>query len=166
MRLLLALALLAPLSALAQTTPVAPIVKGTALPPPASEEAAVLAPIQALFAGLAAHDGAAMAGTLHGNGGVTVITTQPDGTTAIRQKSWADWTAGIKPGPERYEERMPAPAIEIDGDLAMVWGDYSFLIDGKLHHCGVNHFGLARVEGQWKIVSLGWTSRTTGCPAQ
>ncbi len=38
--------MIAPLLALLlQVTPVAPIVKGTALPPPASDEAAVMAPI-------------------------------------------------------------------------------------------------------------------------
>jgi hypothetical protein len=61
---------------------------------------------------------------------------------------------------------MPNPAIETDGDLAMVWGDYSFFVDGKLHHCGVNHFGLVRIDGQWKVASLAWTSRTTSCPGQ
>jgi hypothetical protein len=161
-----ALALLIPLAALAQTTPVAPIVKGTALPPPGSEEAAVLAPINALFAGLARRDGAAMAASLHGEGGITVAIDKPDGTKAVRQQKFAEWTAGIKPGPERYEERMPNPAIETDGDLAMVWGDYSFFVDGKLHHCGVNHFGLVRIDGQWKVASLAWTSRTTSCPGQ
>ena len=160
------LALLKPLPSLAQTTPVAPIVKGTALPPPGTEEAAVLAPINALFAGLARRDGAAMASTLHGDGGITVAVDRPDGTKGIRQQKFADWTAGIKPGPERYEERMPSPAIEIDGDIAMVWGDYVFLLDGKLSHCGVDHFSLVRVDGQWKISGLAWTSRTTGCPAQ
>ncbi|WP_240700283.1 nuclear transport factor 2 family protein [Sphingomonas gei] len=156
---------MASLPAFAQTTPVAPIVKGTALPPPGTE-AAVLAPVNALFAGLASRDGAAMAATLHGDGGITVAVAQPDGTKTIRQQKFAEWAAGIKPGPERYEERMPAPAIEIDGDIAMVWGDYVFLIDGKLSHCGVDHFSLVRVDGQWKITNLAWTSRTTDCPAQ
>lgn len=158
--------ILLPLLLALQTTPIAPIVKGTALPPPGTEEAAVLAPIRTLIDGLAKRDGATMAAALHGEGGITVTVEKPDGTKSFRQQKFADWTAGIKPGPERYEERMPNPAVEIDGDLAMVWGDYSFFLDGKLHHCGVNHFGLARVDGQWKVVSLGWTSRTTGCPGQ
>jgi hypothetical protein len=157
--------ILLPLLLALQTTPVAPIVKGTALPPPGSEEAAVLAPVTALLAGVQGRDGATMRSALYGEGNVTIAVERPDGSKAIRRQSFAEWTASIQPGAERWEERMPAPAIEADGDLAMVWGDYVFLIDGKVHHCGVNHFSLVRVEGQWKVANLGWTSRTTGCPA-
>src|SRR3546814_2775394 len=51
-------------------------------------------------------------------------------TTLFR--SWDDFTAGIKPGAEKFEERFTGPpAVEIDGDIAMVWAPYTFLLDGK-----------------------------------
>ncbi len=56
-----------------------------------------------------------------------------------------------------------SPAVEIDGDIAMVWGRYVFLHDGKPHHCGIDHFDLVRTEGAWRIVNATWSSRTTGC---
>jgi hypothetical protein len=84
----------------------------------------------------------------------------------INGRSWAEFAAGLTPGPERYEERMPAPAIEIDGDIAMAWGDYVFLVDGKVAHCGVNHFDLVREAGAWKVLNITWSRRTTGCPGQ
>lgn len=161
-----ALTLLAPLPALAQTTPVAPIVKGTALPPPGTEEAAVLAPIQAMFAGLAARDGAAILAQTRTEGGATVAVEKPDGSRSIRHLSWAEFTGGIKPGPEKFEERLSTPAIEVDGDIAMVWSPYVFLIDGKAHHCGINHFDLLRENGSWKVLNVTWSQRTTGCSAQ
>jgi hypothetical protein len=68
--------------------------------------------------------------------------------------------ARFTPGPERFAETMADPTVLIDGDIAMVWGRYSFSIDGKLHHCGVDHFDLVREAGQWKIANLSWT-RTT-----
>lgn len=167
MRLLVtALVLLAPLPALAQTTPVAPIVKGTALPPPGTEEAAVLAPINAMFAGLAAHDGAAILAQTRPEGSATVAIEKPDGSRTLRHLSWAEFTAGIKPGAEKLEERITTPAIEVDGDIAMVWAPYVFLVDGKAHHCGVNHFDLVRENGSWKVLNVTWTQRTTGCAAQ
>ncbi|MFX8926085.1 hypothetical protein ABTN20_19705, partial [Acinetobacter baumannii] len=64
---------------------------------------------------------------------------------------------------ERYEERLSDPAIEIDGGIAMVWGRCTFLIDGKVHHCGYDHFDLVRDGGTWAIQNLTWSSRTTGC---
>lgn len=158
MPLLLALAL--------QTTPVPPVVKGTALPPPAAEEAAVLAPITALFAGIAARDSAQIAPLLLDGGGITVATEGADGAATLRRAPWAQFLSRITPGPERHEERMPRPAIEIDGDIAMVWGDYTFLLDGKVHHCGVNHFSMARDKGVWKIADVAWSSRSTGCAGQ
>lgn len=133
------------------------------LPPPASEEAAVLAPVNALFAAIAARDGAALAGLSAGTGTITVAAEKPDGSRTVTHRTWAEMAAGMKPGPERYEERLISPAVEIDGDIAMVWGHYVFMIDGKPHHCGVDHFDLARKDSGWKIVNATWSSRTTGC---
>jgi hypothetical protein len=154
------------LLALAQTPAQATSVRlppANALPPPAGEEAAVLVPVDALFAALAARDGQAALAHVDPKGNLAVATEQPDGTRTIVNRTWAEFADHLKPGPERYEERLINPAIEIDGDLAMVWGAYVFNIDGKLHHCGVDHFSLVRADGRWKILNLAWTSRTTGC---
>jgi hypothetical protein len=158
--------ILLPLLLALQTTPVAPIVKGTALPPPASEEAAVLVPINGLFAVIAARDGQAALPYVRAEGRATAAGNKPDGTPVVNSRSWADFAAALKPGAERYEERMPSPAIEVDGDIAMAWGDYVFLVDGKVVHCGVNHFDLARESGAWKVLNVTWSRRTTGCPGQ
>jgi hypothetical protein len=149
-----------------QTTPVAPIEKGTALPPPGQEEAAVLAPIRAMFAGLAARDGQAILAQVRSEGHVAVAVERPDGSSGLRHMNWADFAGGIKPGPERYEERITNPAVEIDGNIAMVWAPFAFLVDGKVRHCGVNHFDLVRENAQWKVLNVTWSQRTTGCPAQ
>jgi len=155
-----------PLLLALQTTPVAPIVKGTALPPPASEEAAVLTPINGIFAAIASRNGQSALPFVRAEGRATATGTRPDGTPVVNSRSWTEFAAGLTAGPERFEERMPAPAIEIDGDIAMAWGDYVFLIDGKVAHCGVNHFDLVRESGTWKVLSVTWSRRTTGCPGQ
>lgn len=146
-----------------QVTPVQPMPKGTGLPPPATDETAVMAPIDAMFAGLAARDSAAISAQLRPEGGATVAAEKPDGSRSIRHLSWAEYTAGIKPGPEKLEERLTDPAIEVDGDIAMVWAPYTFYIDGKVHHCGIDHFDLVREAGAWKILNVTWSQRTTGC---
>ena len=151
------------LALLAQITPVQPMPKGTGLPPPGTDEGAVMAPINAMFAGLAARDSAAILAQLRSDGGATVASEKADGTRSVRHLSWADFAAGIKPGPEKYEERITNPAIEIDGDIAMVWAPYVFLVDGKAHHCGIDHFDLVREAGAWKILNVTWSQRTTGC---
>ena len=133
------------------------------IPQDGSAEAAVMAPINAMFAGLAARDGAAILAQTRPEGGATVASEKADGTRLIRHESWAEFAGGIKPGPERYEERLTDPAIEIDGDIAMVWSPFLFTVDGKVHHCGVDHFDLIRERGAWKVLNVTWSQRTTGC---
>ncbi|WP_210358586.1 nuclear transport factor 2 family protein [Sphingomonas beigongshangi] len=135
------------------------------LPYADADAANVMAPIDAMFRGLAARDGAAILAQVRPEGSATVVADKADGTRAVRRLSWADFAAGVKPGPERYEERLTDPAIEVDGDIAMVWSPYVFTIDGKVHHCGTDHFDLVREGGRWRVLNVTWTQRTTGCPA-
>ena len=71
--------------------------------------------------------------------------------------------ADATPGPERYEEKMIDPAINVAGNMATVWGRYSFAIDGMVRHCGTQHFDLIRESGRWKVQNVTWSVRTTGC---
>ena len=135
------------------------------LPPPTSEEGQVMAPINAMFDGLARRDSAIILAAMRPDATAVVAAEKADGTRSVRRLTGAEFAAGVKPGPERYEERLTDPAVEIDGDIAMVWSPYVFLIDGKVHHCGVDHFDLVRENGSWKVANVTWSSRTTECPA-
>lgn len=136
------------------------------LPPPGVAEQAILQPINSVFAAIAARDAAAMEKQLLPGGSATIVVERLDGTRDVERRMWPDVLARFRPGPERFEERLSDPAIESDGSVAMVWGNYVFLIDGKVHHCGIDHFDLVREGGGWKIASVSWSQRTTGCPAQ
>ena len=149
----------------AQVTPIKPLPKANPLPLVDAEAQAVMKPIDAMFAGLAARDGAAILAQVRPEGGATVAREGADGGRSVRHMSWADFAAGVKPGPEHYAERLLDPAIEVDGDIAMVWSPYVFTIDGKVHHCGVDHFDLVREAGAWKVLSVTWSQRTAGCTA-
>ncbi|GAC1422325.1 MAG: hypothetical protein NVSMB69_21110 [Novosphingobium sp.] len=152
--------ILALLAAQVATQP--PLPKGTALPPPSGEEGQVMAPVNALLAAIGARDAVALGQTLRPDATTTTATEQGAAVT-ISHKTRDEFLARFAPGPERYEERLSDPAIEIDGNIAMVWGRYTFLIDGKVHHCGFDHFDLVRDGAGWKIQNLTWSSRTTGC---
>jgi hypothetical protein len=137
-----------------------------ALPPPGAEEAAVLAPITRMFAALEARDATALLAEVRPEGAGTSVVERPDGTRVIRRTPWPDFAKMIASGgKERLVERITNPAVEIDGDIAMVWAPYTFQIDGKLSHCGTDHFDLIREGGRWRILSITWTQRTSGCPA-
>lgn len=47
--------------------------------------------------------------------------------------------------------------VRVASGLATVWLPYDLYIDGSWSHCGVDVFSLLRVEGEWKILTMGWT---------
>ncbi|NJR79816.1 hypothetical protein [Sphingomonas corticis] len=151
------------LSLLLQTTPVAPIVKGTALPPPGSEEAAVTAPLVALLAALERSDGAAILAQTLPDGIVTAVRTGADGQPQRRSLRWAEFAAQLKPDGARIVERIGRPAVEIDGEVAMIWTPYTVTVDGTLSHCGYDHVDAVRTATGWKILNLTYSHRTQGC---
>ena len=87
-----------------------------------------------------------------------------DGALKTRLMTTADMAARIStPGP-RIDERIQDPQVMIRGDLAHVWSPYTFDLGGKRLHCGIDSFGLARIDGDWRITSLTWTAEPSGCP--
>ncbi|WP_066794465.1 nuclear transport factor 2 family protein [Sphingomonas soli] len=158
--LLLPLALLAPLPALAQTTTTQRLPPANPLPYEDAEAAAVLAPINAIFAALETGDKAALLAQVYPDGRVTAV-----GDGKVRQFSFTQFAEGVRP--ERaFKERIWNPAIEVDGDIAMVWAPYDVHVAGKIANCGIDHFDLIREGGSWKIMNVTFSSRTTGCTAQ
>lgn len=61
------------------------------------------------------------------------------------------------------DERINFENILIDGPLASVWTPYDFYFNNTFSHCGVNHFVMARLNGEWKIHFLIDTRRRQGC---
>lgn len=65
----------------------------------------------------------------------------------------------------QYDEFWTAePTVLIRGPIAVVWGEYEFLIDGKFSHCGIDSIDLVKLDGDWKIVNFMWTVEKEGCP--
>ena len=144
----------------------APAAAPAPAPVSAADAAAVMAPLKAWFAGIDALDAAAIRNQIRidGGGGATVAASRPDGTKVVRHITWEAYLANIKPGERHFHEQFTGnPMIQIDGDIAMVWGDFVLSIDGKPATCGVDHFDLVREAGAWKVQNVTWSQRTTGC---
>lgn len=125
------------------------------------EEGAVMRSVSALLRAIERGDGPALLATVNADGAATVVA---DGRPP-RTMRWADLASGLKPDNSRAEERLGTPAIEFDGDVAMVWAPYTFLVNGAAHHCGYDHFDLVRQAGSWKVLNVTWSQRTAGCTA-
>jgi hypothetical protein len=124
-------------------------------------EQAVLAPVQAMFDGMAKRDAAAIRKPTLPNG---VMVLMRDGKPT--QMTFEDFATRVgKPGTKQIEERIHDPLVRVDNDLAVVWAPFDFLVDGKVEHCGTDLFNLVRQNGQWLIASIADTSRND-CPAK
>jgi hypothetical protein len=134
------------------------------IPPPDFETANVLAPIQSLFAAFEAGDSAAMLRLVYPEGRVTA-TGQRASSSGLRSQSWTEFAQRVTPA-TRFTESIGNPAVEVDGDVAMVWAPFVVRINGKVANCGYDLFDLVRDNGAWKIMNLSFSSRTTGCPAE
>ena len=135
-----------------------------ALPPPTGEEQPVLATVNALLASFNTGDSAAMLRWVYPEGRVTATGARASGS-GLRQQSWAEFAQRIKPD-ATFEETISDPAVEVDGDAAMVWAPFVVRVGGKVSNCGYDHFDLVRENGAWKVMNLTFSSRITACPAQ
>lgn len=128
----------------------------------------VMAPFEALLAAIPQRDEAAILALTQPDGRVTTAIENADGTHMVRSASWAEFAHGVTQGSrQHYEERLIGqPAVEVDGNIAMIWAPYVFLADHRVHHCGTDLVALVRVDGTWKIQNVTDSHRTTGCPAE
>jgi len=125
------------------------------------EEDAVLAPVHALFDGMAKRDAAAIKASAIS--GATMVLMRDGKPTQMTVEAFADRVG--KPGKTQIEERIHDPLVRIDNDLAVVWAPFEFLSDGKVDHCGTDLFNMVRVDGKWLVASVADTG-TNNCPAK
>jgi hypothetical protein len=135
-----------------------------ALPPPVGDEQSVLSTVNALLASFEKGDSAAMLRWVYPDGRVTATGTRASGS-GLRQQSWAEFAQRITPA-GAFQETISDPAIEIDGDAAMLWAPFVVRVGGKVMNCGVDHFDLVRDGGAWKVMNLTFSSRVAGCPSE
>lgn len=120
-----------------------------------SEQQAVLAPVRALFDGMAERDANAIRKPLLTGG--TMVLMRDGRPTQMTFEAFADRVG--KPGTTHIEERIHDPLVRVDHDLAVVWAPFEFLVDGKVDHCGTDLFNLVRTDGKWLIASVADTGR-------
>ena len=135
-----------------------------ALPPPTGNEQAVLAVVNSLLASFNSGDSGAMLRLVYPDGRVTATGTRSNGS-GLRQESWSEFSRRITAA-STFDERISDPAVEVDGDAAMVWAPYVVRVHGTVSNCGFDHFDLVRDNGTWKVMNITFSSRITGCSAE
>jgi len=129
-------------------------------------EAEVLSAVHQLFDAMRARDTVALHAVF--DSAADLVTTAPDGQGGftMRRVGVGDFVASIGHLTAEVDERVHDPEVRIDGGLATVWAPYDVYVNGKLSHCGVDAFQLARTPSGWRIIAIADTRRRDGCTAQ
>jgi hypothetical protein len=142
----------------------------SAAPPPppqpayATDSAAIRQVVARLFDGMRTRDTAAMRTLFHEPVAMRSVAVR-QGQNVVEADGLEDWFKGISSAPAGLllDERLGAPEIRVDGNLAMVWAYYEFYAGDKFSHCGVDSFQLGRTDAGWKIILLADSRRRAAC---
>ena len=80
---------------------------------------------------------------------------QFDGIGPSQLDGFAKFLATSK---DKLEEKFQNIEIRQDGPLGLVTLNYDFLVNDKVTNSGVEHWQVCKIDGQWKILSVVWTS--------
>lgn len=127
-------------------------------------EAAVIAVFQKLFDGMRTRDTTMMRSVFDPSAKLVRASTR-DGRTAVQATSIDQFIAAIgrAPAGDQLIERIYAPEVRIDGNLATIWTFYTFHVGERFSHCGIDAAQLLETDEGWKIVHLADTTRRENC---
>ena len=116
--------------------------------------------VENLFAAMKAKNAAAISGLFLKDGQLVAIDRPrsgdgPSTTRIFTGEAFAKLIADSKAG--EFNEVMKNPEVKIFGDMALVYGRYTFHVAEKFSHCGTNSFQLARTTDGWKIANAAST---------
>lgn len=90
--------------------------------------------------------------------------TTKDGQTMIHQGNVKEFIDAVsKPKTDIWDERISNLIILVDDNLALAWMNYSFFLNDKFSHCGVNAIELVKFDNGWRITNLTDTRRKESC---
>jgi ketosteroid isomerase-like protein len=117
-----------------------------------------------LFAAMRSKDASAIRAVFTPEGQLVAIDKPRDGkglskTRVFTADAFAKLIAEAK-GPE-FIETMAQPEVRVFGDMALLFGSYTFYVGENFSHCGTNSFHLVRGIDGWKIANAASTLEFT-----
>src|SRR5215831_8078691 len=83
------------------------------------------------------------------------LNAQFDGIGPSQLDGFVEFLATSK---DTVEEKFHNIEIRQDGPLGLVTFNYDFVINDKITNSGLEHWQVCKIDGQWKILSITWTS--------
>ena len=140
---------------------------GLAMPPAAaaqtSDRDAVLATVQKVFDAMRTRDTSLFSQVFDSSARLVGVSSR--GTPRVTLTTPSQFAAAIvrAPAGNVWNERIYDPDVRIDLPIAQVWAYYTFHLNAKFSHCGIDAFMLVKVGDAWKITQLADSRRTDGC---
>jgi len=120
--------------------------------------------VKALFKAMYEGDSTLASKVFAENASLNSVFTTKAGEQKVKEGDVKGFISAIgKPHEEVWDEQISNLSVKIDGDLAHAWMNYSFFLDDKFSHCGVNAMHLIRKNGDWKILQIVDTRRKSDC---
>jgi uncharacterized protein (TIGR02246 family) len=119
------------------------------------EEEVILAIVQRLLDTVANRDKDGMSEILIPEGCATQSRDHQISRTKLQ-----DFPEKMPGGTKRLEERFYNPLVRVDDDIAMVWAQYDFLVEGEVHHWGTNILSLLKQDGRWRVSAIADNGRS------
>jgi hypothetical protein len=121
------------------------------------EREAVLATVERFFTAMRTRDADTWEEILVPEGHTWRWRRDDQGDWVVSGSTNAAGTASLRTGDDRYDERMFAPTVLIRGPVAVVWTPYTFHLNGRFSHCGIDAFNLMKMDGRWRLADAMWT---------
>jgi hypothetical protein len=131
---------------------------------PDPDRAAVMATVDAFFAAINSNDAKALNQLYLPETPIISRRKQADGSWILRTRRSGEDSANAARETRKLTELYWDPRLNIHQGIATFWAPYSFDIDGKRSHCGVDLITLIKTEGTWKISFVSYTVEPDGCP--
>lgn len=129
------------------------------------EEAEVKKVVTDFFEAFHQQDSVALRNLAHSTIKMQSIGKDREGKMKVSTSSYGDFLKSIAgiPSTTKFEEKLHSFNVQVNGPLAQVITPYSFLVNDKLSHCGVNSFTIVKEADEWKIIYLIDTRKREGC---
>lgn len=127
-----------------------------------SPEEAVLEAVESFFQALQEKDAEGLREVVAPQArimGIRLSETGPD----LQVTDFQDFIARVVESDVEMKEDDFDVRVEVRGDLANVWQEFNFFMDGRLTQCGTEAIHLLRFPDGWKILHLSETIRSEGC---
>ncbi|OYU96815.1 MAG: hypothetical protein CFE21_00570 [Bacteroidetes bacterium B1(2017)] len=108
------------------------------------------------FDAMAKRDSAQMRSFFYGNPSLESIHKNKEGKSVFEAEVLDSFLTSVAniPTTLKFQERIDKTTVHQDGLIAVAWCEYTFILNGKVSHTGVDVFTFAYINSDWKIIRL------------